>query len=387
MRLGTCFVLPILLAGSALIAIETSSSLLPDGLYAKFTTPRGVIVAELSFRQAPLTVTNFVGLAEGTLGPAPRRPFFNGLTFHRVVPDFVVQGGDPLGTGEGGPGYSFPDEFAAGLHLDAAGVLAMANDGPDTNGSQFFFTLREVNRLDYLHSVFGHVVRGLDVLPLIKQGDPMQVRTLRLGAEARAFRADEAAFAALQTRTVKYAGPPEPGPTALFDDPDRLLPIDPPRARIFNFKLANFERATGLRLAVRVYRAFRPATPGERFNDRRARLVRELGVDRRGALALYCADTNQWSLWIGDEQVKAFNPAGLPLHERKQVFIAGARERAAAVHAAVQKMNGPDKPLTDAQKLKLEIDEVIDGLVASIEPGTPANAGRPPDNSVVRPDH
>jgi cyclophilin family peptidyl-prolyl cis-trans isomerase len=335
---------------------------LPDGLYAEFTTARGVIVAELSYQKAPLTVANFTGLAEGTRGPAPRKPFFNGLTFHRVVPDFVVQGGDPLGTGEGGPGYTFPDEFAPGLHHDGAGVLSMANEGPDTNGSQFFFTLREVNRLDYLHSVFGHVIRGLDLLPLIKQGDSMQVKILRIGGAAQAFQTDEAAFAALLAKTPRYAGPPEPGPAALFDDPDKLLPADPPRAKNFNYKLANFERATGLRVAVRIYRTFQPATPGGKVNDLRARLARELGVEKRGALALYFADTRTWSLWIGDEQVPAFNPLSLKLHECKQAFIAEARQRAAATQAHIQKAYGPDKTLTDAQKLKLEVDEVIDGL-------------------------
>lgn len=341
---------------------------LPDGLYAEFTTPRGTIVAELSYQQASLTVANFVGLAEGTLGPAPRKPFYDGLTFHRVVPDFVVQGGDPLGTGEGGPGYAFPDEFAPGLHHDAPGVLSMANDGPDTNGSQFFFTLREVRRLDYLHSAFGRVVRGLDRLPLIKPGDTMQVKIRRVGASAQAFRADEAAFAALQARIAKYPGPTEPGPTAHFDDPDKLLPANPPRAKYFNFKLANFERATGLRIAVRVYRAFQPAAPGAKINDLRARLARELGVEKRGALALYFADTQTWSLWIGDEQVPAFNPRGLGLHECKQAFVAEARRQAAATQAYVEKMSGSGQPLTGSQKLKLEVDEVVDGLTGLFDP-------------------
>ena len=363
----TCFAAFALLVAVCASAAEPTVSphpepVLPDGLYAEFTTPRGVIVAELGFQKAPLTVANFVGLAEGTLGSAPRKPFFAGLTFHRVVPDFVVQGGDPQGTGEGGPGYTFPDEFAPGLHHDAAGVLSMANDGPDTNGSQFFFTLREVNRLDYLHSVFGRVTRGLDVLPLIKQGDTMQVKILRVGAAAQAFRADQAAFTALLAKTPKYTGPPEPGPASVFDDPDKLLPVDPPRARNFNFKLANFERATGLRVAVRVFRMFQPAAPGGTVNDLRARLARELGVEKRGALALFFADTQTWSLWIGDEQVPVFNPRGLKLHECKQAFIAEARRRAAATQVYVQKMAGPDKPLTDVQKLKLEVDEVIDGL-------------------------
>jgi hypothetical protein len=190
----------------------------------------------------------------------------------------------------------------------------------------------------------------------------MQVKIRRVGPSAQAFSADEAAFSALRAKTRRYAGPPEPGPTALFDDPDKLLPVDPPRAKNFNFKLANFERATGLRVAVRVFRTFQPAVPGGKVNELRARLARELGVEKRGALALYFADTQSWSLWVGDEQVPAFNPRGLNLHECKQAFIAEARQRAAATQVYVQKMAGAVKPLTDVQKLKLEVDEVVDGL-------------------------
>ena len=114
-------------------------------------------------------MTNFVGLAEGTLGPSPRKPFFDGLTFHRVVPNFVIQGGDPLGTGEGGPGYMFPDEFSPRLGHGSIGILSMANAGPDTNGSQFFITLAPAGRLDFLHSVFGRTVPGSDVLGVESQ--------------------------------------------------------------------------------------------------------------------------------------------------------------------------------------------------------------------------
>ena len=340
---------------------------LPDGLYAEFTTPRGVIVAQLDFEQAPLTVANFVGLAEGTLGPAPRRPFFDGLTFHRVVPDFVVQGGDPQGTGEGGPGYSFPDEFAAGLHHDGPGVLSMANDGPDTNGSQFFFTLRATGPLDYLHSVFGRAVRGLDVLPLIKQGDSMRVTIRRVGAAAAAFHADEQSFAALEARAARYTGQAEPGPAALFDDPDHLLPAEPPRAKYFNYRLANFERATGVRVAARLFRKFQPAQPGQTVNDWRRRLARDLGVEQHGVLAVYFADPDAWSLWIGDDRLAAFNPAGQPLHLRKQEFVAAARERTAATQANARKISGPDKPLTDGQKLKLLTDEIVGGIFALLD--------------------
>jgi cyclophilin family peptidyl-prolyl cis-trans isomerase len=358
----TLFLLFALLPATVICAAEPAAGSLPDGLYAEFTTPRGVIVAELDFQKAPLTVANFVGLAEGALGPAPRRPFFDGLTFQRVVPDFVVQGGDPKGTGEGGPGYSFPDEFGPGLRHEGAGVLSMANDGPDTNGSQFFFTLRATAPLDYLHSVFGRAVRGAQVLPLIRQGDTMQVKIQRIGAAAQAFRADEASFAALQAHTSKYGGAPAPGPTALFDDPDRLLPEEPPRAKYFNYRLANFERATGLRIAARLYRTFRPAQPGQTLNDFRRQLAHDLGVESRGVLAVYLADQDTWSLWIGDDRLAAFNPAGGPLHLRKQEFVAEARQRAAAMQAYAQKLYGPDKPLTEGQKLKLLTDEVVGGL-------------------------
>src|SRR5260370_26569156 len=102
-----------------------------------------------------LIVTNFVVVGKVRPGRSPCKPFYNGLTFHRVVPGFVIQGGDPCGNGEGGPGYEFADEFVPGLRHDAAGILSMANSGPDTNGSQFFITLNEENRLNYLHSVFG----------------------------------------------------------------------------------------------------------------------------------------------------------------------------------------------------------------------------------------
>ena len=231
-----------LLLGST--ACRAADSPLPDGLYAEFTTPRGVIIAELHHLRAPLTVASFVGLAEGTLGPQPGRPFFDQLKFHRVVPGFVVQGGDPLGTGEGGPGYEFPDEFVPGLRHDAVGILSMANAGPDTNGSQFFFTLAPVHRLNYLHSVFGRTVRGVDVLPQIQKDDAFTVRILRQGAGAQAFAADAPAFAALLAAA-------RPADHLRFDDPEGILPTTPPRARSFNFKLENLERSTGLKVFVR----------------------------------------------------------------------------------------------------------------------------------------
>jgi peptidyl-prolyl cis-trans isomerase A (cyclophilin A) len=143
-------------------------------LYAHFDTSLGNFTAELFEDKAPKTVANFVGLAEGTrewkhpkTGERHKTPFYDGIVFHRVIQGFVLQGGDPLGQGHGGPGYQFADEFHPDLRHDAAGVLSMANAGPNTNGSQFFVTLAPTPHLDRRHSVFGKVVSGLDVVEKI----------------------------------------------------------------------------------------------------------------------------------------------------------------------------------------------------------------------------
>jgi len=143
-------------------------------LRARFDTTEGVFTVELFEDKAPKTVENFVGLAEGTRewkdpqsGAAQKRPLYDGVVFHRVIDGFMIQGGDPLGTGTGGPGYRFADEFHAELKHDGAGILSMANAGPNTNGSQFFITLGPTPHLDNRHSVFGRVVEGLDVVQRI----------------------------------------------------------------------------------------------------------------------------------------------------------------------------------------------------------------------------
>jgi len=141
------------------------------GTYARFTTPLGSFTIRLFDQDAPKTVANFVGLAEGTTewvdpetNAKVRKPFYDGLIFHRVIDGFMIQGGCPLGQGYGGPGYKFADEFSPKLRHAREGILSMANSGPNTNGSQFFITLGPTPHLDNRHSVFGEVVDGMDVV-------------------------------------------------------------------------------------------------------------------------------------------------------------------------------------------------------------------------------
>lgn len=167
-----------------------------NGIYAKFNTPKGAILVKLTHDKTPGTVGNFVALAEGNLENKSRpqgKPYYDGLKFHRVIPDFMVQGGCPQGTGTGGPGYQFDDEFHPELKHNRPGVLSMANSGPGSNGSQFFITHIPTDWLDNKHTVFGHVVEGQDVVDAIAQGDEIQsIEIVREGEEAKAWNAVEA---------------------------------------------------------------------------------------------------------------------------------------------------------------------------------------------------
>ena len=179
-----------------------------DGLFAVMDTTKGSIVLELYYKQTPLTVTNFVGLAEGTLDAAKGKPFYNGLTFHRVIKDFMIQGGDPTGTGSGGPGYRFADEIVDDLKFTGPGVLAMANAGPGTNGSQFFITHVPTDWLNGHHTIFGHVVDddSQKVVNAIAQGDKInKITIIRQGDEAKSFKATQAEFDALEQNANKAA--------------------------------------------------------------------------------------------------------------------------------------------------------------------------------------
>lgn len=166
-----------------------------DGIYAKFNTSKGEILVKLTHDKTPGTVGNFVALAEGNMENSVKpqgTPYYDGISFHRVIPDFMIQGGCPLGRGTGDGGYKFDDEFHPDLKHDGPGVLSMANAGPGTNGTQFFITHVATPWLDNKHTIFGHVESGQDIVDAIAQGDKIKtLEILRVGNEAEQWNAVE----------------------------------------------------------------------------------------------------------------------------------------------------------------------------------------------------
>ncbi|MBC8047665.1 MAG: peptidylprolyl isomerase [Fimbriimonadaceae bacterium] len=187
----TIIILCIFLVATSFTTDKGSKKKLPKGLYAEIQTSKGNILCFLEFQKAPITVANFVGLAEGKIHNAAKPDgtlYYDGLKFHRVVKDFVIQGGDPDGTGAGGPGYKFKNEIHSDLKHSKAGTLAMANAGANTNGSQFYITHKATSQLDGNYNVFGQVVEGQDVVDAIVQGDVMEhIKIIRVGKEAKKF--------------------------------------------------------------------------------------------------------------------------------------------------------------------------------------------------------
>lgn len=188
------FILTLLISTAGIMSAQNENDPtkdLPDGLYANMQTSKGDILLYLEYQKTPLTVANFVGLAEGKIENTAKplgTPYYDGLKFHRVIADFMIQGGDPSGNGSGGPGYKFKDEFRTDLKHDKPGTLSMANAGAFTNGSQFFITHKETPWLDGKHSVFGHVVSGQDVVNAIAQGDTItHVEIIRKGKDVKKY--------------------------------------------------------------------------------------------------------------------------------------------------------------------------------------------------------
>jgi cyclophilin family peptidyl-prolyl cis-trans isomerase len=295
---------------------------LPDGLYARLNTPRGSITVRLFDHRAPLTVSNFVGLAEGPLNQkSPGTPFYDGLVFHRVVPGFIIQGGDPNGNGTGGPGYRFQDEFVPPLRHDRRGILSMANSGPNTNGSQFFITLGATPHLDYLHTVFGEVVEGMNAVETIQKGDVIEkLEIIRKGAEAEKYAVTVNSFAELESKTLVV-----PRAQYLVNQSDLDLPDS--RVAWINQKLFSHATVTG-RSVIAVI--MNDLGPDEKADSTWDSLIDRYGVRNDGALLLLTLTPRTLKLWIGQNQINqlpdpevdpAAPPAHSPIHQAKQALL------------------------------------------------------------------
>lgn len=277
---------------------------LEDGLYAEFVTNKGSFIAELYYEATPMTVGSFVSLAEGESDMAEDdfqdKKFYDGLKFHRVIEDFMIQGGDPTGTGSGGPGYEFPNEIVDTLRHDSKGILSMANSGPDTNGSQFFITLQETPWLDGMHTVFGKVISGMDVVDSIGatetgEGDrPVEdvvmeeVNIIREGSDARNFDGAEVLNQELETAEAEAQ-----------EQEERMA--EQKQARVDEFEALE-EEAEELPSGLKIY--FNEEAGGEKPNNGDIVLVNYAGFLRDGEVF----DTNRVEL---AREAGIFNPARL----------------------------------------------------------------------------
>ena len=332
---------------------------LADGLYAVIHTPKGNITAGLFPDKAPVAVANFVGLAEGTIpfeGRPAGKPFYDGLVFHRVVPDFVVQGGDPLGTGDGGPGYYFPDEFTpAAKHVK--GALAMANDGPNTNGSQFYFAISEVHRLNYKHTVFGVVHSGMDVLTNIQQGDPMErVQIVRVGETGGAYHVTPESFAALRA-AARVIQPRDESLPPLYANDGVDLDLPDWFPQWIADKLNHYQQVRGPEIFVRLYKKHADM-PGEPRESLRL-LFKTLSAGNENAcLLLYIADEKRWRFWIGDTLVPVLTG------------LAGDFESDEAHHKLSEvkaRILAPAKVEIEADKPRRSIDAATTSLIETLD--------------------
>lgn len=350
-------------AGSGLAAVflviaapeARAAEALVDGLYAAIHTPKGVITAELFPDKAPLTVASFVGLAEGTIpfeGRPAGQPFYDGLVFHRVVPEFVIQGGDPLGTGEGGPGFSFPDEFdPRARHV--RGALAMANSGPNTNGSQFYFAIEPVHRLNYKHTVFGVVHSGMDVVKSIAQGDRIaRIEIIRVGAVAQAYHPTAESFAGLLASARVIHSRDAALPPLYASEVDLELPEWFPQW--IEDKLNHYHQVRGTQIFVRLFCKFPdlPGEPREALNTLFSSLA--LG-DQNACMLVYFDDEKSWRLWFGDTVIR---------------LVAGnvdTAEGEESLHAAKAAVLAPAKAEIDAGKPRRSIDAAVTSLIETLD--------------------
>jgi hypothetical protein len=221
------------------------------------------------------------------------------------------------------------------------------------------------------------VVSGVELLPQIKADETFSIKILRIGRAARKFKADEATFKALVAKAKPYRGLDVPGPTAHFDDPDNLLPISPPRAQGFNYKLANFERATGVKIVARLFSKAPPAEEDKVPGAYMRALAEKHGVAQRGAFVAYFAADDDWRVWVGDESTAVFLgrptsakdlvPEGA-FHDAKEAFLKAVQAAGDAAFLAQQKAAPPDKPVAANQRLKLQTDALLDGLIFKLEP-------------------